>query len=231
MSTAVESAKRILIVVDYQNDFVDGTLGFEGAAELDTKIAATVGQYLKRGDRVIFTRDTHTVGYLKTREGRALPIGHCIDGTDGDKVYGETGRVLETYISDKVMNSRPEDVPSLVRGTLKAVDGAKHCGNVCVIRKSTFGSKELLHTLEQMAADTETVEIELCGLVSYICVLSNAVIAQAALPNAQIIVNEQLTSGPDSALTEKAMDILHVLQARVINDSSTWDTKEEELWK
>ena len=59
--------KQILIVIDYQHDFVDGALGFEGAERLDERIAAYIEQFRARGDDVIFTLDTHYKGYERTR--------------------------------------------------------------------------------------------------------------------------------------------------------------------
>ena len=83
---------RYLFVIDYQNDFVDGALGFAGAEKLDEKIAAKVRAYGK--GHVLFTRDTHFENYLTTREGRNLPVPHCIKGTPGWQVYGETAKAL-----------------------------------------------------------------------------------------------------------------------------------------
>ena len=75
--------KRLLIVVDYQNDFVDGALGFEGAELLDGPICAKIEEYRESGDLVAFTFDTHRRNYLDTQEGRKLPVPHCIEGSGG----------------------------------------------------------------------------------------------------------------------------------------------------
>lgn len=85
--------KRGLFVIDYQNDFVDGALGFQGAELLDEKIASKVRSYGQ--GNVWFTRDTHFENYLETREGKNLPVVHCIRGTKGWEVYGETAKALE----------------------------------------------------------------------------------------------------------------------------------------
>ena len=79
---------RYLFVIDYQNDFVDGALGFPGAEALDAGIAAKVRAY--GPGHVLFTRDTHFDNYLGTREGRLLPVPHCLKGTHGWELYGET---------------------------------------------------------------------------------------------------------------------------------------------
>lgn len=80
--------KRLLVVVDYQNDFVVGPLGFPGAPALLSPIKALIEEFEKAGDEVVFTRDVHDENYLHTEEGRNLPVPHCIRGTDGALFYG-----------------------------------------------------------------------------------------------------------------------------------------------
>ena len=84
--------ERLLVVVDYQKDFVDGALGFPGAENLDLRIAAKIKRYHDAGDVVVFTYDTHWKNYLATQEGRKLPVEHCICGTPGWELYGETAK-------------------------------------------------------------------------------------------------------------------------------------------
>lgn len=183
--------KRLLIVVDYQNDFVDGALGFEGAELLDERIANKIDEYRQAGDEVAFTFDTHHKDYLETQEGRKLPIPHCIDGTQGHALYGQ--------VADRLLDSD------------------------WVFFKPTFGSTELFERLvsRQGIADSLGTQpfasIELVGLVSNMCVLSNAVIARAACPNVPIIVDATCTAAPDPATNEKALDILEGLQIEVTN--------------
>ena len=183
--------KRLLIVVDYQNDFVDGALGFEGTELLDERIARKIDEYRDAGDTVCFTYDTHHGDYLETQEGRKLPIPHCIEGTQGYELYGEVGAKLKE--SDTVY------------------------------RKPTFGSVALFERLvERQGVATEVgslpfESIELVGLVSNMCVLSNAVIARTACPDVPIIVDANCTMAPDPAMHEKALDVLEGLQIEVIN--------------
>ncbi|HOH95227.1 MAG TPA: isochorismatase family protein, partial [Bacilli bacterium] len=73
--------KRLLIVVDYQNDFVNGALGFSDAHEIEQKIIDTIEDHLKTKDDIVFTKDSHFDNYLETEEGRNLPFKHCIKGT------------------------------------------------------------------------------------------------------------------------------------------------------
>lgn len=91
--------KKCLIVVDYQNDFVSGSLGFPEAVELEQNIADKINQYRKNDDEVVFTFDTHGEDYLDTQEGRNLPITHCLQGTASHKLYGQIAKLIQE--SDK----------------------------------------------------------------------------------------------------------------------------------
>ena len=87
--------KRCLIVVDYQNDFVTGSLGFPEAAALEPRIAQKIRQYRADGGAVLFTFDTHNEDYLSTQEGRYLPVEHCIRSTDGHRLYGQIADLMQ----------------------------------------------------------------------------------------------------------------------------------------
>ena len=174
---------RYLFVIDYQNDFVDGALGFPGAEKLDGKIAAKVRQY-GRG-HVLFTRDTHFENYLQTREGRNLPVVHCVRGTPGWEVYGETAKALAEV--------EAPGIDKLVFG-MDVTDPA----TAAVLPES---------------AD----EIELVGLVSNICVVSNAVVLQSKYPEASIVVDAACTDSFDKDLHTKVLDVLGGFQGKVVN--------------
>ena len=174
---------RYLFVIDYQNDFVDGALGFPGAEALDAGIAAKVRAY-GRG-HVLFTRDTHFENYLGTREGKLLPVPHCLKGTRGWELYGETAVAVAEV-----------DAPA--------------------IDKLVFGmdiSDPAIAAVLPESAD----EIELVGLVSNICVISNACVLQAKYPEATIIVDASCTDSFDKDLNAKVLDVLAGFQVKVIN--------------
>ena len=173
--------KRLLIVVDYQNDFVNGSLGFEGAELLDERIADKIREYRNNGDDVCFTMDTHYDDYMDTMEGKKLPVVHCIKDTHGWELYGETAKL-----------KMEEDM--------------------CFI-KNTFPSLELGKWLE----DKEYSSVELVGLVSNICVLSNAVMVKAALPDAEIIVDAKCTSAADIDMNNKALDVMAGIHVNIVN--------------
>ena len=175
--------ERYLFVIDYQNDFVDGALGFPGAETLDAGIAAKVRTY--GPGHVLFTRDTHFENYLDTREGRLLPVTHCIKGTTGWELYGET---------------------------------AVACAEVgaSAIDKLVFGM-DVTDPATAAVLPTHADEIELVGLVSNICVVSNACVLQAKYPESRIIVDASLTASMDPQMHEKVMDVLEGFQVKVIN--------------
>lgn len=172
--------KKCLIVVDYQVDFVTGSLGFEKAAELDEKIAAKIEKYRSSGWEIIFTLDTHGSDYLQTSEGKSLPVEHCIKGTHGHKLYGKTAQM-------------------------------KKSGDKCFF-KPTFGSSELFEYLKFGKFDS----IELCGVVTNICVISNAVLAKTALPEAEISVDCACVASNDEKLNKAALDVMQSLQILLI---------------
>ena len=78
---------RTLIVIDMQNDFINGSLGTNEAQAIVPNVKKKIEEYKSRGDEIIFTRDTHDADYLNTNEGKHLPIKHCIEGTDGWKIH------------------------------------------------------------------------------------------------------------------------------------------------
>ncbi len=172
--------KKCLIVVDYQNDFVTGSLGFDKAKELDRRIAAKIDLFRKNGDEIIFTFDTHSKDYLKTYEGKNLPVEHCIEGTEGHKLFGETAK-------------------------------AKSDGDRCFY-KSSFGSAELFEYLK----NNHYSSIELCGVVSNICVISNAVLAKTAQPEIDVFVNSNCVASNNEGLNSAALEVMKSMQIKII---------------
>lgn len=170
--------KRLLMVVDYQNDFVSGSLGFEKATLLEKGICQRINECKKNGDTIAFTLDTHEESYLNTREGKHLPIAHCIDNTNGHKLYGAVYEKSEGCL---------------------------------VFRKATFGSEELFDYLRKNPYD----EIEIAGVVTNICVISNAILTQTALPNANVIINTTLCASNDETLHQKAIEIMRNLHMEI----------------
>lgn len=180
---------KLLAVIDYQNDFVSGSLGFEGANAIDEGIAQLVQTYLAQGDHVLFTYDTHDNNYLTTREGRALPVPHCIKHEDGWRLYGKTQQAFRNAATQQQIHT---------------------------IHKKCFGISptELIALSEELPPIDE---IMIVGLVTNICVISNAILLQAQWPEVQITVDASLCGSFDPDLHEKTLDVLAGLQMHIIN--------------
>ena len=168
---------KLLAVIDMQKDFIDGALGTPEAVQIVSNVRAKIEEYLKRGDQVVFTRDTHPENYLETQEGKKLPVKHCIKGTSG------------WDISEKL------------------------CGEGCpVIDKPSFGSLELAGYAAGLA-DLE--EIEVIGLCTDICVISNVMILKAKLPEVPIAVDASCCAGVTPQSHANALEAMKVCQVEV----------------
>lgn len=131
--------KKLLIVVDYQNDFVDGSLGCPQALRLEDGIAAKIQEYRALGDgaEIIFTMDTHDRHYMDTQEGKNLPVPHCMDGDDGWQLYG---KVREAKAEQDLVFSKPTfgslELADYLRNRGSEYESVEFCGvvtNICVI--------------------------------------------------------------------------------------------------
>ncbi|MGN0402810.1 MAG: cysteine hydrolase family protein [Acetatifactor sp.] len=167
--------KKTLIVVDMQNDFVDGSLGTGEARAIVSRVKEKIREYQTRGDEIIFTRDTHHENYLKTPEGRKLPVEHCIQGTHGWQI----------------------------------VEGLEVPGAVC-IDKPSFGWTHW--------GDRDFEEIELVGLCTDICVVSNALILKATFPEVEITVDASCCAGVTPATHQAALETMKMCQINVIGE-------------
>jgi len=170
---------KVLVVIDMQNDFINGALGSKEAQAI---VPAVEKRLAESNDAlVIFTRDTHTKAYLHTQEGANLPVEHCIKGTNG---WGIT-ESLKSY-SEKAT----------------------------IVDKPTFGSLELPKIIRKLSGDN-LHEIELCGVCTDICVVSNAFILKAAFPETKISVRADLCAGATPQGHEAALDIMRICQVDV----------------
>lgn len=170
---------KVLVVIDMQNDFIDGALGTGEAQVIIPNVSKKIAEYRDAGDTVIFTRDTHGENYLATQEGRKLPVAHCVKGTKGWEISGE----LDTSGSE-------------------------------IIDKPTFGSYELVARLSE---ETDLESIELIGVCTDICVISNAIMLKAKLTETPIIVDASCCAGVTPASHETALAAMGMCQIEVIN--------------
>ena len=149
---------NVLIVIDMQNDFVTGSLGNKDAQMIVPNVKAKIKEYADRGDRIIFTRDTHGENYLDTQEGRKLPITHCIRGSEGWEIIPQ----LQPFAGD----SRIFDKPA-------------------------FGSVELAEYIRDGGYEA----VEMIGVCTDICVVSNALLVKAYVPELPVSVDASCCAG------------------------------------
>lgn len=175
---------KVLIVVDMQNDFIDGALG-TGEAEA---IVENVIRKIKGFDgRVMATRDTHQADYLGTQEGMNLPVKHCIAGTKGWEIRDGIQKLLDKE-------------------------------EALIFDKGTFGSKNLAMQLAEMNSQKNIDEIELIGLCTDICVISNAMVIKAFLPETRITVDASCCAGVTPASHRNALEAMKMCQISVVNE-------------
>ena len=168
---------RILLVIDMQNDFIDGALGTKEAQAIVGNVKAKIEEYRKKGDTVIFTRDTHGEDYMTTQEGKNLPVPHCIKGTEGWEISAEL------------------DV-----------------GDSLIIDKPTFGSKELS---EYLSGVEGLSEVELIGLCTDICVISNAMLIKAFMPEVKVSVDGSCCAGVTPESHSNALGSMKMCQIEI----------------
>lgn len=121
---------KILIVVDMQNDFIDGALG--------TKEAVAIVPYVKEAvekfeGKVLFTRDTHFENYLETQEGKNLPVPHCIKDTQGWQICSALENMRKTEAIDKLTFGSKDLIKVLKEEDIEEIRFMGLCTDICVI--------------------------------------------------------------------------------------------------
>ena len=173
--------RKILIVVDMQNDFVSGSLGSPEAQAIVPNVVEKIKQY--HDDYIFFTKDTHYENYLETLEGQKLPVEHCIEYTWGEQIIDD------------------------LREEFGYSDG--------IIRKHTFGYADWKTYLGEWA---QGAEIELCGLCTDICVISNALALRMFYPDSKITVDASCCAGVTPEKHAAALEVMKSCQIDVINE-------------
>ena len=172
--------KKILIVVDMQNDFIDAALGTKEAVSIVENVKDKICSYPP--ENVIATMDTHGENYMETQEGKNLPVPHCIKGSEGWQ--------LRTDIAQLLREAR-------------------------IYEKPTFGSLALATDLKAMSEEEE-LELELIGLCTDICVVSNALLLKAFMPEVPITVDAACCAGVTPEKHQAALETMRSCQIRII---------------
>ena len=172
--------RKILVVVDMQNDFIDGALGTAEALAIVENVKARIREYDPAD--VFVTMDTHAPNYLETQEGRNLPVEHCIKGSNGWQIRSDIAALLPDW----------------------------H-----IYEKPTFGSVALANDIAEIAA-AEEIEIEVLGRCTDICVVSNALMLKAYMPEVQISVDPSCCAGVTPESHEAALKTMQMCQIRMM---------------
>lgn len=181
--------RKALIVVDMQNDFITGSLANKDAQKIVYKMA----DYIKDFDGdVFFTLDTHDKNYLNTQEGKKLPVVHCVENSIG---WG-----LHPIIQKAIIKKKKENKYSVER-----------------VMKETFGSIPLTACMMFQEIQKEPyTDIEICGVCTDICVISNAIILKASFPEANIKVLRDLCAGVTQKSHENALKAMEACQIDIV---------------
>ena len=198
---------KVLVVVDMQKDFIDGALGTPEAQKIVPLVAETIHQFADPNTAIIFTKDTHgptQLDYLNSLEGKSLPVPHCIEGTGGAGIVDE---VFEAWINHAQGENR----------FMSGYDAyPAYDENPIRIKKPTFGSIELQNVLYDMNDRFEIEEINFMGVCTGICVLSNAILAKATLPEVPINVIADCCACVTPESHKTALEAMKLCQINII---------------
>ncbi len=171
---------KYLIVVDMQKDFIDGALGTGEAQAIVPAACARIRECKEAGYTLIATLDTHEENYPETREGKHLPVPHCVRNTEGWRIRPE------------VMDALGEDA--------------------VFVEKPTFGSVRLPQIIRERSGEDGPEAIELLGLCTDICVVSNAMLLKAAFPETDFTVRASCCAGVTPEKHEAALETMRSCQ-------------------
>jgi len=193
---------KTLIVIDMQNDFIDGALGTPEAQAIVPNVKKKIEEYKTRGDKVVFTRDTHDENYLSTMEGKFLPVKHCIKDTHGWEISKE----IDTSTADCFTADCIIDKPNF--GYVGWVDYLSTFN--CVENEEDWLGSYLIEEYPEA--------IELVGLCTDICVVSNALILKAIYPEVDITVDASCCAGVTPESHKAALTTMKMCQVNVIGE-------------
>lgn len=188
--------KNFSVLVDLQNDFINGSLGSQAARDIIPNIIKYVTE---NRSHIILTRDTHSENYLKTKEGLLLPVEHCIKNTEGWMINSDIMRAVEksgfTYTIVDKRSFGTFDIEKIIRNLLFYV--------------------QTQEWMDYSKTDGKELNIDIMGLDTDICVISNALILRAAFPEADISVIENCCAGTTPQTHQAALDVMKACQIEI----------------
>lgn len=180
---------KVLVIIDMQNDFIDGSLGTPEAVQIVPRVVEKIRSW----DGLIYaTQDTHFPDYLDTQEGQILPVEHCIQGTWGWSIEPTVRQAL--------------------------TEGASRNESTLYVTKATFGSCDLAELLAKRDREESIEEIQLAGLCTDICVISNALVLKAFMPDVPIAVDAACCAGVNPESHWNALNAMKMCQIGIYNE-------------
>lgn len=196
----MDKRKKILVVIDMQNDFVSGVLGTPEAQAIVPKVVDKIKA--KDYDLLIATQDTHFDDYEEYREGRYLPVKHCVPNTWGYEIVDEISQTMW-------------DVDDCLRLTMDkcnfALEGDLWEEIVKILN-------DFLYVYVSFDYQGEDLEFEFCGVATNICVVSNAFALRQAFPEAEIIIDASCCAGTTPEAHKAALMTMKSCQMNIINE-------------
>lgn len=182
---------RVLVIVDAQNDFIDGTLGTKEAKDVVPKIVDKISKFTAN-TLVLLTKDTHFYNYLETQEGKNLPVKHCMYTSNGWSINDEISNAVKKggfyhWSSAEIINGR--------------------------ILKKTFGSPELIDVLNCV---NKIDEINVMGFCTDVCVISSVLMLKTFFPEVKINVYKECCAGTTPENHEAAIQVMKSCQINII---------------
>ncbi|MCL2676806.1 MAG: cysteine hydrolase [Streptococcaceae bacterium] len=169
--------KKALVLIDFQNDFINGSLGTKEAQIIVSSVLDKLTHY--HDGALLATQDTHLENYLQTQEGKNLPILHCQKGSKGWEIHPQA----QLFVYEKIFE------------------------------KSTFASVELAEYIQNQ----EFEQVELIGLCTDICVVSNALLIKAYAPEIEIFIDASCCAGTTLEAHSSALDTMASCQIKIFN--------------
>lgn len=225
--------KKILVVVDMQNDFIDGSLGTREAQEIVHHAAAMIRAAKKDGAHIVCTMDTHESGYLQTREGQNLPVEHCVIGTEGwelnEKILDALGPDFARRMKHQVDWFREGHTENYAPDCV-LFRGSENGAGTSVVLKGQFGSllvgEEAAECIEgfrftrsakaRKYRDDPDIRFDIVGLCTDICVTANAILLRTAFPEAEIRVHKAACAGVTKEKHQAALEVMRSCQISVV---------------
>lgn len=224
---------RVLVVVDYQNDFVDGVLGTPQVQAINQNILNLLQEFspVNEFNRVIITKDSHSeASYMSTREGKHLTVPHCIYDTKGHELYGAVKVWYDSHKDNPYVNLVEKSNFGSFDLTYLTEEEEKidiELGNAATLVEEFEGDEFYLEIYDGATKRYDVAckklqeilipeEIHICGTATNICVLSNAVILQNQYPQAELYIHKSACASYDNELHEKAIDIMLGLGMNIV---------------